>query len=190
MFPHPLRLEGGAVFYIYCIFRNDAMEDAYTHTGDAEMKREKWKTYLFWIALSEAVGALSGLLSMSGMREYRAQVSQPGFAPPPAIFPIVWAILFALMGFGMARIRLEGNSKRAQNLFIAQLVVNFFWPLIFFNAQAYGFALVWLLLLLALAASMALEFYRHDKLAGLLQLPYLGWLIFAAILTGAVRALN
>lgn len=148
------------------------------------------KTYLFWIGLSEAVGALSGLVSRSGIQAYTAQVVQPRFSPPPVVFPIAWGILYALMGFGMARIRLSGDGKRAQNLFVAQLAVNFFWPLIFFNAQAFGFAFFWLLLLWVLVALMALAFYRQDKAAGLAQIPYLLWLTFAAVLNFFVWQLN
>lgn len=159
-------------------------------TGDAEMKKGNGKTYLFWIGLSEAVGALSGLLSRSGIQAYTAQAVQPRFSPPPVVFPIVWGILYALMGFGMARIRLGGGGKQAQNLFVAQLVVNFFWPLIFFNARAPGFAFFWLLLLWVLAAFMALAFYRQDKAAGLAQIPYLLWLTFAAVLNFFVWQLN
>lgn len=154
------------------------------------MKKGNGKTYLFWIGLSEAVGALSGLLSRSGIQAYTAQVVQPVFSLPPVVFPIVWGILYALMGFGMARIRLDGDGKQAQNLFVAQLVVNFFWPLIFFNARAFGFAFFWLLLLWVLAAFMALAFYRQDKAAGLAQIPYLLWLTFAAVLNFFVWQLN
>lgn len=154
------------------------------------MKNGNGKTYLFWIGLSEAVGALSGLLSRSGIQAYTAQAVQPRFSPPPVVFPIVWGILYALMGFGMACIRLGGGGKQAQNLFVAQLVVNFFWPLIFFNARAPGFAFFWLLLLWVLAAFMALAFYRQDKAAGLAQIPYLLWLTFAAVLNFFVWQLN
>ena len=76
------------------------------------------------------------------------------------------------------------------NLFIAQLIVNFFWSLIFFNARAYGLALLWLLLLWVLVARMILHFRKVDKTAALLQIPYLLWLTFAAYLNWGVRKLN
>ena len=94
------------------------------------------------------------------------------------------------MGFGMARIRLSGGGKWAQNLFVVHLAVNFFWPLIFFNARAFGFAFFWLLLLLALAAFMTLAFYPQDKTAGLAQIPYVLWLTFAAVLDFFAWQLN
>ena len=77
-------------------------------------------------------------------------VNQPFFTPPGWVFPVVWTILFALMGISAARIYQTAPSKSRStglNLFIAQLVVNFFWSLFFFNAQAFGFAFLWLLLL-------------------------------------------
>ena len=156
------------------------------------MKRN-WKTYLFWIALSEAVGALSGFLSRGGMRLYTETAVQPPLSPPSWLFPIVWAILYALMGIGAARVSLTPPSperSRGLNLFIAQLVVNFFWSLIFFNLAAYGFALFWLCLLWVLVAWIILTFYQTDTLAAWLQVPYLIWLTFAAYLIAATWVLN
>jgi tryptophan-rich sensory protein len=97
------------------------------------------------------------------------------------------------MGIGAARIRLAPNSKEQQtgiNLFIAQLIVNFFWSLIFFNTQAYGFALIWLIILWVLVAWMIRTFAKTDRFAALIQIPYLLWLTFAAVLNGAVWLLN
>ena len=155
--------------------------------------KSNWKTYLFWIALSEGVGALSGFLSREGMRLYTATAVQPPLSPPPILFPIVWAILYALMGIGAARVSLTEPSperSRGLNLFIAQLIVNFFWSLIFFNLAAYGFALLWLGLLWVLASWMTLTFYQSDPAAAWLQTPYLLWLTFAAYLNAATWVLN
>lgn len=156
------------------------------------MKRN-WKPYLFWILLSEAVGALSGWLTREGTDVYAQTIVQPPLSPPGWVFPIVWTILYALMGIGAARIYLAPPSQersRGLNLFIAQLVVNFFWSPIFFNAQAYGFAFVWLLLLWSLVLWMILTFRKVDSLAAKLQIPYLIWLTFAAYLNFGVWLLN
>lgn len=156
------------------------------------MKRN-WKPYLFWILLSEAVGALSGWLTREGTDVYAQTIVQPPLSPPGWVFPIVWTILYALMGIGAARIYLAPPSQersRGLNLFIAQLVVNFFWSPIFFNAQAYGFAFVWLLLLWSLVLWMILTFRKVDFLAAKLQIPYLVWLTFAAYLNFGVWLLN
>ncbi len=157
------------------------------------MKKSAWKTYVFWILLSETVGALSGLLSREGMQIYDATAIKPPFTPPMWVFPVVWSILFALMGIGAARIWLAQDSparSRGLNLFVAQLIVNFFWSLIFFNLQAYGVALVWLILLFVLVAWMMLVFYQVDPTAAYLQIPYLLWLAFAGVLTAFVYVLN
>ena len=106
---------------------------------------------------------------------------------------MVWTILFALMGIGAARIYLAPPSKarsRGLNLFIAQLVVNFFWSPVFFNLQAFGLAFFWLLLLWGLVIWMILTFRKVDRTAANLQIPYLLWLTFAAYLNAGVWYLN
>ena len=154
------------------------------------MKKPK---YLPWILAVEAAGVLSGLLSRQEMQMYAEMIQKPPLSPPAILFPLVWTILYALMGIGAARIAAsaDGNLRsRALNVFVVQLVVNFFWSLIFFNAQAYGFALVWLLLLWVLIIAMILLFWPVDRLAALLQIPYLLWVTFAAYLNYGVWRLN
>lgn len=148
--------------------------------------------------MSEAVGALSGWLSRDGMKLYTETITQPPLSPPPILFPIVWGILYALMGISAARIYLSPPSparSRGLNLFVMQLVLNFFWSLIFFNAQAFLLAffwllLLWLLVLWLLVLGMILVFRKVDPLAGWLQIPYLLWLTFAAYLNLSVWYLN
>ena len=143
--------------------------------------------------MAEAAGGLSGLLSRNGMKAYSETVVQPPLSPPMWVFPVVWAILFLLMGIGAARVSLVPKSaqrSRGLNLFVAQLVVNFFWSLIFFNAQNFALAFFWLLLLLVLVLLMTLAFRQVDPLAARLQIPYLLWLVFAAYLTAGVWYLN
>ena len=155
--------------------------------------KKTWKAYAFWILLAEAAGALSGWLSRSGMKAYEATVVQPPLSPPMWLFPVVWTILFALMGIGAARVSLASPSRARSlglNLFIIQLAVNFFWSPIFFNAQAFGTALLWLVLLWVLVLAMILTFRRVDPLAAYLQIPYLLWLTFAAYLNWGVWRLN
>jgi len=155
--------------------------------------KRNWKPYLFWILLAEAVGGLSGWLTREGTEIYAQTIEKPPLSPPGWVFPVVWTILFALMGTGAARIYLTPPSKARSlglNLFIAQLVVNFFWSPIFFNAQAFGFAFFWLLLLWGLVFAMILAFRKADPLAAKLQIPYLIWLTFAAYLNFGVWYLN
>ena len=157
------------------------------------MKQMKWKPYVFWILLSLGVGLLSGLLSRPGMEAYRQTVVQPPLSPPAFLFPVVWTILYILMGISTARIYLTEPSElrsKGLNLFIIQLAVNFFWSLIFFNLQAFSLAFLWLLLLWGLVAWMIITFRQVDPKAALLQLPYLLWLTFAAYLSAGVWYLN
>ncbi len=157
------------------------------------MKKFNWKPYGAFILIAEAVGALSGFLSMEATMEFSEAVAQPPLSPPGILFPIVWTVLYALMGIGAARIWLAKPSaprNRGINLWIAQLAVNFFWSLIFFNDQAYGFAFFWLLLLWVLVLWMILEFRKTDSLAAWMQVPYLLWLTFAAYLNAGVWYLN
>ena len=157
------------------------------------MIKKHWKTYALWILVTEAVGALSGFLSRSGMELYASAMNKPPLSPPGILFPIVWVILYGLMGFGAASVSLTPPSKERSsglNLYVAQLIVNFFWSLIFFNAQAYGLAFLWLLLLWVLVFAMIMTFIKTNPLAGGLQAPYLLWLTFAAYLNAGVWYLN
>ena len=157
------------------------------------MKNRNWKTYAFWIILCEAVGALAGWISAGGIEVYSALANKPPLTPPQWIFPVVWSILYALMGISAARISLTPPSKernRGLNLFTAQLIVNFFWPLLFFNAQAFGFVLIWLILLWVLVLAVILTFRKIDKTAAWLLIPYLLWLTFAVYLNAGVYILN
>ena len=124
---------------------------------------------------------------------YASIVEKPPLSPPGILFPVVWTVLYALMGIGAARVAAAPESKgrsRALNVFVVQLVVNFFWSLIFFNAGDYGFALAWLLLLWVLVGVMIALFRQVDKAAALLQLPYFLWVTFAAYLNYGVWRLN
>lgn len=157
------------------------------------MKKLNWKSYLFWIAVSEAVGALAGFVTRQGMELYRRTAVKPPLNPPGWAFPVVWAVLYALMGIGAARIAARPDSRArnvALNLFVVQLIVNFFWSLFFFNARAYGLAAVWLVLLWVLIAAMIFAFQRVDGTAAWLQVPYLLWTTFAGYLTLATWLLN
>ena len=155
------------------------------------MSKER-KAYVFFIILCEAVGIVSGLISMMGMREF-GEVNQSELTPPGIIFPIVWTILYALMGIGAARVYLaEESLEQIKGLivFFMQLAVNFFWSIIFFNLQAFQFAFWWLLLLWVLIIIMIVLFWMSDRLAAILQVPYIIWVTFAGYLTYMAWMLN
>ena len=157
------------------------------------MNKNGWKNILFWVLITEAVGLFAGILTRNATEIYGQLAIKPSLSPPAWLFPVVWTILYGLMGVGAGLVSGKPQSAdrdRAINLMVAQLVVNFFWPLLFFNAQAYGFALLWLLLLLVLVIWMTLEFRKVSPLAALLQIPYVLWLLFATYLNAAVWYLN
>lgn len=154
---------------------------------------KQWKPYVLGILLTEAVGGLSGWLTRDGARFYSEAIVQPPLSPPAIVFPIVWGILFALMGISAARIWLappSADRTRALRLFVLQLGFNFFWSIFFFNLRNFGFAFVWLLVLWALILAMILAFRAVDPPAAWLQVPYFVWVTFAAYLNLGVWILN
>ncbi len=156
------------------------------------MDKKKLKTYGLFILFTELVGLVAGLFTQMGMNAYK-QVEKPALTPPDIVFPIVWTILYALMGISVARIWMSSPTKdRNHGLIVwgAQLFFNFFWSLIFFNLQAYGFAFIWILVLWALIIAMIYIFNKTDRLAAILQIPYLIWVTFAAYLNFMVWMLN
>ena len=157
------------------------------------MKLRNWKLYAVFILLTEAVGALSGFLTKDGTKAYEALANKPALTPPGSWFPVVWGILYALMGIGAAKIwKSPPSAMRSKSLllFVVQLMFNFCWSLLFFNAKVYGFAFIWLSLLWVLIALMIRAFYQVNKTAAYLQVPYLLWVTFAAYLNFMVWQLN
>lgn len=117
---------------------------------------------------------------------------QPSFAPPGILFPIVWTILYILMGISSYIIEKsnDSNYKDALSIYYAQLVVNLTWSFIFFMFKSYLLAFIWIILLIVLVIKMIKSFYSISKLGSYLQIPYLLWIIFAAILNFSIYLLN
>ncbi|MCH5298712.1 MAG: tryptophan-rich sensory protein [Ruminococcus sp.] len=144
--------------------------------------------------ISLGVGAVSALVSMPSMGAYQ-RASKPPLTPPGWLFPIVWTILFLLMGISSYLVFVSKGERRevknaALTVYASQLVVNFFYPIIFFNLSAYLLAFIWILILLAMVAVMVRLFLRVNRLSGALQIPYLLWVVFATYLTLGVFILN
>ena len=157
-----------------------------------QMKNQKFRVYAIAILIPEAVGALAGLFTREGIQNFQ-NVPQSALTPPAVLFPIVWTILYALMGISLARVWMaEESMERARglSLFLFQLIFNFFWSLFFFNMRAFGFSLLWILALWALIGLMILSFRKVDPPAALLQIPYFLWVTFATYLTYTVWQLN
>lgn len=142
------------------------------------------------------VGMLSGLLAGSG-RGY-AGLALPPLTPPDAVFPIVWSVLYLLIGLSLffivrtyaftpARI---SAKRQSIGLWIAQMVFNLCWSFVFFSFQLYAFAFVWLVALLAVTMALIINCFKLRPLAAWLLIPYEAWLLFAAYLNLYIAILN
>ena len=147
--------------------------------------------YFFFMAASLFVGAVASILTSENMNIY-SNIITPSLSPPSILFPIVWTFLYLLIGVSAARIYIANDNRWNTSLTIwaVQLAVNFTWTLIFFNLQAFLFAFIWLVLLWVLIITMIILFYRQNKPAAYLQIPYLLWVTFAGYLTLGIYLLN
>ncbi|MBR6108716.1 MAG: tryptophan-rich sensory protein [Clostridia bacterium] len=147
--------------------------------------------YAAGIGIALAVGLISALASMEGMKRF-AQLSQPPLAPPGWLFPVVWTALYTLMGISAARVYLKNtmDTRPALLIWSAQLIVNALWSPLFFSLGLRLAAFVWLLILIVLVVRMIADFKKIDIPAGNLQFPYLIWLLFAAYLNMGTYLLN
>jgi tryptophan-rich sensory protein len=158
-------------------------------------ERSSWTRYaVLTVPTILGLGFLSGWVSGSGYgNPWFDALAKPFFMPPGWAFPLAWSTLYIVLGVALALILAEPPSQRRSNalmLFFAQLILNFAWSPIFFAAHDITLAKLVIFVMAALAAAAAGQFYRIRPLAGLLMLPYLAWLIFAASLNAAIEGLN
>ena len=139
------------------------------------------KYILIPLLLGGLVGYLSG--SSSGYKE----MITPSFAPPGILFPIVWSILYIIMGISRYMIDYDNERIRIYNI---QLIVNLLWSFVFFTFKMYLLAFLWIILLIILVIIMIRKFYLNNKISSYIQIPYLLWLVFASILSYSVYLLN
>ena len=155
---------------------------------------KKIKPYVISVLIALAVGGLSALITKDSMDVY-SQIVKPKLSPPGFIFPIVWGILYTLMGISSARVYVKAKSmptieNTGLGIYVLQLIVNFFWPILFFNYQAFLLSFLWLILLWILIVIMILRFKKICPLAAYLQIPYLLWVTFAGYLNLMIYMLN
>uniref|UniRef100_A0A7C3MLH0 Tryptophan-rich sensory protein n=1 Tax=Dictyoglomus thermophilum TaxID=14 RepID=A0A7C3MLH0_DICTH len=142
------------------------------------------------IAIPLIVGGISGFFSRNA-KEIFDKLVKPSFAPPPWLFGPIWTILYFLMGVSLYRVLKVGQNVRLALIFFSiQLFLNFIWSPIFFVYEKRLLALFVILLLLVFAIITTIEFYKIDRWAGLLFIPYLLWLSFATILNYSLYYLN
>lgn len=156
------------------------------------MKGVKKSTLIISILIPIAVGSLSALLSKNGMNLYIETIKKPPLSPPAIVFPIVWTILYILMGIGSYIVYTSKSvyRKRALRWYAIQLFMNFCWSLIFFRIMRFLPAALWLAGLICATGIMMLYFYKVKPLAAYLQIPYILWCIFALYLNIGVFILN
>ena len=154
------------------------------------MKKINIKQLLFYVIITIAIGSAPALFINIG--DAYKSLEKPPLSPPGIVFPIVWTILFILMGISIYRIVRTDNFgvDSLKKLYFVQLIVNAFWTPIFFGLELFGFAFIWLILLLILVVIMTVKFHYIDKVSAYLLIPYIIWLIFAGYLNFSIYLLN
>ena len=151
------------------------------------------KLLIICLVIPLAVGGIAALLTGGGMDTFET-LNQPPLSPPGWLFPVVWTILYILMGIASYLVLTSGKSgeniRRALVLYGIQLVFNFLWPILFFSLSAYLFAFIWLVVLWLLILATTISFYRISDIAGYLMIPYLIWVAFAGYLNLGIYLLN
>lgn len=153
----------------------------------------KWKPFLISLATPLAVDGVSAFLTRDSMETFQ-KLNQPPLSPPGWVFPVVWTVLFVMMGVASYRVYMASVPRSEKTAALAvygvQLMMNFFWPIFFFLQGWYLFAFFWLLMLWVLILGLLLLFYRISRWAGLLLFPYLLWVSFAGYLNFGIYLLN
>lgn len=150
---------------------------------------EKIRVYVKSIAIPIIIGGIVGIIIFPFI-DYNS-LEKPFLAPPSIAFPIVWTILYILMGISYGILKSRNLTDKSINLiYYIQLVVNSLWPIFFFVLKWRLFAFIWIIFLAILVIIMIFKFYNKNKVAGLLQIPYLIWVLFASYLNIAIYILN
>ena len=149
----------------------------------------RFKIYAKSILIPIVIGGIVGII-ISGSIDYNS-LQKPIFAPPAILFPIIWTILYILMGvsYGILEDKLL-NDLKTKFIFYLQLLVNALWPIAFFILKWRLFAFIWIILLDILVLLMIINFYKKNKVSGLLQIPYFLWSSFASYLNLFIYLLN
>lgn len=154
-------------------------------------KAAERRPLLFFLIITLGVGALASLFTTPAIPTWYATLNRPAIAPPNWIFAPVWTALYMVMAFAAWRVwKKTGLHSAEMVLFGTQLALNLAWSVIFFGMQRIGAALIEIMMLDMAILMTTILFFRRDRLAGLLFLPYLGWVLFATLLNYAFWKLN
>jgi len=148
-----------------------------------------FKKLIFYILGTVLVGSLPAIL-LGDQFNYYGFINKPPFSPPGTIFPIVWTVLYILMGISLYLVNTNTNDTKPTTIYVAQLIVNALWSVFFFGLELTWFSAFWIVLLIGLVIWMIVEFFKVNKVAAYLQIPYLLWLFFALYLNVGVAILN
>lgn len=150
---------------------------------------QKTKIFIKSILIPVIVGGVVGLI-ISKSIDYNT-LQKPPLSPPSILFPIVWTLLYVLMGISYGILEINKLvDKKINVIYYLQLAVNALWSIIFFTLKWRLFAFIWIILLDILVIIMIKKFYDKNKTAGLLQIPYIIWTLFATYLNFGVYLLN
>ena len=149
----------------------------------------KFFTYFKSILVPLIVGGVVGFITSKYMN--LDTLNKPFLTPPSVVFPIAWGILYVLMGISYGILKDKGlTDKKIDIVYYVQLGINALWSIFFFVFKWRLFAFLWILLLLASVITMTVEFYKKNKTSGLLQIPYILWIVFASYLNLTLYLLN
>ena len=155
--------------------------------------KKHWKTYLFAILIPLAAGGLSALLTRGSMDIYKDIVSPP-LAPPSWLFPVVWTLLYILMGVSSARVYLSDRDKKAREhgllSYGVSLFMNFLWSVIFFRFRMFLLGALWLGVMVFFILRTVYYYRKADPPSAKLQIPYILWSSFALYLNIGIYLLN
>ena len=157
------------------------------------MRKINYKTLIFCILIPLAVGGAAALLTLEQTKSFDL-LNKPPLTVPAFVFPIVWTVLYVCMGIASYLVietkATQAEFSRAISLYFSQLFFNFFWSIIFFNLEWYGVAFIWLVALFVLVLLTTVSFFKINRTAGILMLPYCAWVAFAGYLNLAISILN
>lgn len=160
--------------------------------SDSNRKRDT-AAFMIFLALCLAVSALGAAVTATSAGTWYRTLAKPPFNPPDWIFAPVWTALYFMMALAAWRVwRRDGlrQARAALTLFALQLALNLAWPVLFFGMRAIAAALIEIVVLLVAILATTLVFWRRDRVAGMLFVPYAAWVAFAVVLNAALWRLN
>lgn len=157
------------------------------------MKHSGILTLIICLLIPLVTGSLSGLANVGSLNDWYVQLNKPSFNPPGYLFGPVWTVLYLLMGVSLYLIWKSPTGKQRTNaliIFGVQMFLNFAWSFMFFYFRQIGLALIDIIALWLMIVYMIVNFYKINKVAANIQIPYLLWVSFATILNASIWMLN